>query len=99
MTIIWLTIFIFLDLVIYLIIFDIILSWLILLWINFRPKFLRDIIDPIYNFINKLIPTTFWPLRFDALIAIFLIYWLQFLIINFIPWVYEKLNIITSSLW
>jgi len=37
---------------------DIILSWLPLLGINFRPKFFSDIMDPIYKTIKDKIPTT-----------------------------------------
>jgi hypothetical protein len=44
MTVIIIAIVIFLELIIYLIIFDIILSWLTLAGINFRPKFIRDVL-------------------------------------------------------
>jgi uncharacterized protein YggT (Ycf19 family) len=37
---------------------DIILSWLPLLGINFRPKFFSDIMEPFYKFIKDKIPTT-----------------------------------------
>jgi len=99
MIIFWLTLFFLSEFILYLIIFDVILSWLTLLWLNFRPKFLSDIIDPIYNFINKIIPTTIWSFRFDAFIAIILIYVFQFLLINIIPWLYLEINKITSLAW
>jgi hypothetical protein len=59
MTVIIIAIVIFLELIIYLIIFDIILSWLTLAGINFRPKFIRDVLSPIYKLIRKYIPTRF----------------------------------------
>jgi hypothetical protein len=94
---IWLALMFFLDFILYMIFFDVILSWLTLFWLNFRPKFLSLIIDPIYNFINKIIPTTFWPFRFDALIAIIFIYIFEYLLITFIPWLSLELYKITHS--
>ncbi|MDD3793560.1 MAG: hypothetical protein PHI37_02015 [Candidatus Gracilibacteria bacterium] len=41
------------DIIKYIIIIDIILSWLILFGLKTRPKFIADIIDPIYNSIKK----------------------------------------------
>ena len=93
----WIALILFSDFILYMIFFDVILSWLTLLWLNFRPQFLRTIVDPIYNFINRIIPTTIWPFRFDALIAIIFIYLFQFLLINLIPWLWLELYKITNS--
>ena len=93
----WLWIFIFLNAIFYLVIFDVILSWLTILWINYRPNFLSQIIDPIYKFINKIIPTTFWMFRFDALIVILLIYVIQTLLINIIPGLNTEILRLTNS--
>jgi len=49
----------FLDIIYYLVIFDVILSWLTLAGIKFRPKIIVDILKPIYRFVKKSIPTTF----------------------------------------
>lgn len=94
---IWLAIYIFLNALFYLIMFDVILSWLPLLGINFRPAFLAQIIDPIYEKINKIIPTSFWIFRFDALIVILLIYFLQGLLLMIIPWLQAQIISLTNS--
>ena len=94
---IWIAIKIFLEIIFYLIIFDIILSWLTLLWFKFRPDFLSQIIDPIYSTINKYIPTTFWMFRFDALIAILIIYFLQGFLLLLIPELWQELLRISNS--
>jgi len=60
----------------YILYVDIILSWLPLFWVNFRPKFVSDIMDPIYDFIKKKIPTTIWMLDFTPIIIIFIIIFL-----------------------
>ena len=86
MNIIWLALIIFTDIIKYLIIFDIILSWLTLFWLKYRPAFLISIIEPIYTTISKYIPTKFWMFRFEALIAILMIYFIQELLIMTIPW-------------
>ena len=93
---IWVALIFFLDFIFYLIIFDVILSWLTLFGLNFRPLFLANIVDPIYNSINKIIPTTIWPFKFDALIAIILIYFFQGLLIMFIPWLAQEVQKIMS---
>jgi len=64
------TILVFIDLCKILIIIDIVLSWLPLFWIRFRPKFIRDLIDPIYYNINKIIPTVIWNIDFTPIILI-----------------------------
>lgn len=64
------TILIFIELIEYIIFFDIILSWLTMLWIRFRPEFIKWIIDPIYKKIRKIIPTTIWYLDFTPIIVI-----------------------------
>jgi len=49
----------FLDIIYYLVIFDVILSWLALAGIRFRPKIIVDILRPVYSLVKKNIPTTF----------------------------------------
>ena len=49
----------FLDIIYYLVIFDVILSWLTLAGIKFRPKIISDILGPVYKLVKKTIPTTF----------------------------------------
>lgn len=89
---IFLAILIFFELLLYVIFIDVILSWLILFWLKFRPKFISDIIDPIYNFIKKIIPTTFWPLDLTPIIVIIILMFLRWLIITYNPSVIESLK-------
>ena len=81
--ILWIIIFI--EILSYIIIADIILSWLVLLWINFRPKFIANILDPIYQIIKKIIPTTFWPIDLTAIIVIFILFFMKWLLFLIFP--------------
>lgn len=73
------------DIIKYFVIFDVILSWLVLFWLRIRPKFVSDIIDPIYKKIRDIIPSSFWPLDFTPIIVIFLLLFIQGLIFSFDP--------------
>lgn len=88
----------FTNIILYLIIFDIILSWLMLFWLKWRPAFLSSIVEPIYSFIGKYIPTSFWMFRFDALIAIIIIYFIQWLLVINVEWLKEEILRLTSYL-
>ena len=60
---------------------DIILSWLSIIGIHFRPKFLSDIMEPLYKFIKDKISTTIWPIEFaPVIIYIIIIFFISFLI-------------------
>lgn len=72
-----LTIIILLEIVSYIVIFDVILSWLILLWLRFRPKFVANIIDPLYKNVRKYIPTAIWPLDFTPIVIILLLMFIK----------------------
>lgn len=85
MTTILLAILILLDLIIYLVIFDIILSWLSLVWIRFRPSFLAWIVDPMYNFIRWVFPTRIWMFDFTPIVIFLLIYFLKGLLFIVFP--------------
>lgn len=65
-----LAIIILIDLIYYIIIIDIILSWLSLSWKNFRIKFINSILDPIYEKIRNNIPTSIWPFEFTPIILV-----------------------------
>jgi uncharacterized protein YggT (Ycf19 family) len=84
---------IFFELIFYVIFIDVILSWLVLFWVNFRPKFIADIIDPMYKFIKSIIPTTFWPIDLTPIIVILIIYFLRWLVFFLSPWLQ---NVISS---
>lgn len=72
-----LAIIILLEIISYIVILDVILSWLILLWIRFRPKFVADIIDPLYKNVRKYIPTSIWPLDFTPIVIILLLMFIK----------------------
>jgi uncharacterized protein YggT (Ycf19 family) len=73
MTIIFSVIVIILIILKYILFLDIILSWLTMFWINFRPKFVSEIMEPIYKFIKSKISTSIWPIDFTPIIIIILI--------------------------
>ncbi len=95
MTII-LTILILFRIITYLIILDVILSWVSLIWLNLRPKILSDIIDPIYNSIKKVIPTTIWPFDLTPIVVFILISFFSGLIFVFFPESMVEFNKITN---
>jgi len=68
-----------------LIIADIVLSWLRLAGLTWRPKFLADIIDPTYKFIRSIIPTRFWPLDFTPIVVILFLIFIEILLYGFFP--------------
>ncbi|USN58828.1 MAG: YggT family protein [Candidatus Peribacteria bacterium] len=68
---------IFLDMIIYIIFFDVILSWLQLFGIRFRPRFIAAIIDPLYGFVKSVIPTTIGPIELVPIVVLFVIIFLQ----------------------
>ncbi len=78
------------DVITYIVFLDVILSWLTLFWLRIRPKFLADILDPIYKKIKETIPTTIWPLDLTPIIIIFLMIFVRWIIIAFEPsiWIY-----------
>lgn len=72
-----LAIIILLEILSYIIIFDVIISWLNAFWLRFRPKFLSDIVDPIYKNIKKIVPTTIWPMDFTPIVVILLLLFIK----------------------
>lgn len=77
--------YIFLDLVKYLVFADVILSWAQLLWIKWRPKFLSSIIDPLYSHVKNILPTSIWPIDFTPIVILILIIFITWLIELFNP--------------
>lgn len=73
------------DLIKYIIILDVIMSWLAAFWLNIRPKFLSDIIDPLYSNIKKAIPTSFWPIDFTPIVILFILVIIKGIIQSFDP--------------
>ncbi len=97
MTTLLLTIVIFLEILEYIVIFDIILSWLILLWIRFRPKFIHEILNPLYKIVQKYIPTRFWAFDFTPIIIILLLAFVRGFIIMSAPEVWIQLAQLLSK--
>lgn len=81
--------YILLEIMQYIIFADVILSWLRLFWLNLRPKFLADIIDPLYWFVKKYLPTSIWPLEFTPIVILMIIFFLIGAINMVFPWSYE----------
>jgi uncharacterized protein YggT (Ycf19 family) len=81
MTLFFSTLVIILIILKYIIVIDIILSWLTIFWIHFRPKIILEIIEPIYQFIKSKIPTTIGPIEFSSVIIIFFIIFLILLLL------------------
>lgn len=79
------------DVMFYLILIDVIFSWIsVFVWRDIKIKFISNILDPIYDSIKKVIPTTFWPMEFVPIILIFAIWIIQWLI-----WAYDMEIILT----
>ncbi len=83
------TIYVLLELMQYIIFADVILSWLILFGLNIRPKFLADIIEPIYWFVRKYLPTSIGPLDFTPIVILLIIFFLIWAINMAFPGSYE----------
>lgn len=73
------------DIIQYFVIFDVILSWLILFWLRIRPKFIANIMDPIYLRVKKTIPSTFWVMDFTPIIILFILFFIKWLIYSLDP--------------
>ena len=85
MNVLILGIVLFLDIIYYLVIFDVILSWLALAGIRFRPKIIADILNPVYKWVKKTIPTTFGWLDFTPIVIILLIAFLKWTLLIVFP--------------
>lgn len=81
--------YILLEILQYIIFADVILSWLRLFWLNIRPKFLADIIDPMYWSIKKVLPTSIWPIDFTPIVVLMVIFFITWLINLFFPGSFE----------
>lgn len=73
------------DIIKFFIIIDVILSWLVLFWLKIRPRFIWEIMDPLYKKVRDTIPSTFWALDFTPIILIFLLYFIKEIIFSIDP--------------
>jgi len=80
------------EIIFYIMVVDIILSWLMLFWVRFRPRFISDILDPVYSTIKSILPTTFWPLDFTPIIVIMIIYFIRAVVIILNPGVLKTIE-------
>ncbi|MFK7780648.1 MAG: YggT family protein [Candidatus Gracilibacteria bacterium] len=87
-----LTIIILLEIISYIVIFDVILSWLTLLGLKFRPKFIADIIDPLYINVKKYIPTSIGPLDFTPIVIILLLMFIKIVLFYAFPGLQIEFN-------
>lgn len=85
MTTLLVSILLFADIITYIVFFDVILSWLSLFWLRVRPKFVSDLLDPIYKKIKDLVPTTIWPLDLTPIVIILLMMIIQWFVIAYDP--------------
>ncbi|MDD3646026.1 MAG: YggT family protein [Candidatus Gracilibacteria bacterium] len=76
---------IFLNIIIYLIFFDVILSWLTLFGIRWRPQFIASIIDPLYAFVRKIIPTRIGAFDLTPIVILIAIYFISGVILTIYP--------------
>lgn len=97
MTTLLLAFIIFLNIIEYLVIFDIILSWLALLWLRFRPKFIHDILSPIYKIVRTYIPTRLGAFDFTPIIIILVLAFIRGLIVMNNPEVQVLFNQLLSK--
>lgn len=75
----------FLQIITYIVFFDVILSFLVVFWVKFRPKFIYDILDILYLKIRKIIPTRMWNFDFTPLIIILIIYFIISMLLQIFP--------------
>lgn len=85
MTIILFSILIFLSLVQWMILIDVILSWLSLIGVYFRPKFIQAITTPLYETVRRYIPSSFSGIDFAPIIVFIAIEFMAKLIITIDP--------------
>ena len=76
---------VFAQLLIYIIIFDVIISWLAIFWVRIRPQFLADLIDPLYKFIREYLPTRFGPVDFTPIVFVIVLGLIQLMIFSHFP--------------
>jgi uncharacterized protein YggT (Ycf19 family) len=83
---------IFIEIMSYIVIFDVILSWLTLFWLRFRPKFIADIIDPLYKNVKKIVPTSIWPLDFTPIVIILILIFIRWILFIVFPELQIEVN-------
>ena len=77
--------YIFLELLKWLIFIEIILSWLSLTGILIAIPFISSIIQPMFDGIAKILPTRFMGMDFSPILLLFSIYIIQGVLVSFAP--------------
>lgn len=80
------------ELLQYILIADVILSWFSLSGVSIRPKFFADILDPIYRNIRHYIPTRFWAFDFTPIFLFLFIYFCRGLIYTIFPEIWLEIQ-------
>ena len=80
-----LAIIIFLEIISYIVIIDVIFSWLRIFWLKSKPKLITDIINPLYENIRKIIPTSIWPLDFTPIVVIIMLMFIKWALFIIFP--------------
>lgn len=65
------------QLIVWVIVAHIILSWLQVFGLNIKIKFIDQIITPIYKQIESVIPTTFGPFTFTPIIVLLILMFIK----------------------
>ncbi len=86
--------YIFFELLGMIVFIDVILSWLTIFQIQLRPKFISNILDPVYAFIKKNIPTTIWMMDFTPIIILIWISFFQWLLVVFFPEISKMIQLL-----
>ncbi len=68
------------DIITWMIIASVLMSWL-----GIKIKILDSILGPSYDFIEKYIPTKIWPLSFTPVVLIFVLYFIRWLVFIYDP--------------
>lgn len=80
-----LPVFVFLEIFKWILILEIILSWLAFLGILVAIPFISSIVNPVLDFVRKYLPVQFMGLDFSVLILLWLIWVAQHAIILYVP--------------
>lgn len=97
MTTIIFSIVLFLDILRFIVIIDVIISWLMVFWLKIRPNFIADIIDPMYDNIKKIIPTKIWMFDLTPIVVLFIILFLKWILIVSFPEVQSEILKLQSN--
>lgn len=85
MTIILFALALFLDFLFIFVIIDVVLSWLSLFWVRFRPRIFNEVLDPIYRSFKNNLPMTIGPFDFTPIAVLIVLQFALALIFSYSP--------------